>query len=147
MEELSALWRVRGSLAVPVESDDGGLVSRMGDVFIGADTDLIEERDDYLLFDAPKYFLRLPIQGAEFRREGIKGWRFIRYDYPVIQMLPGIVLHGIVFGGLLGQALVWAGLPPYAYLTALLMMLLLYWMNHRGTHMSVKAGLRRAFAV
>jgi hypothetical protein len=145
MEEWSALWRVRGSLAVPVEADDGGLVSRIGDVFNAAGPDVAEERDDYLLLTAPKYFVRLPVRGAEFRREGIRGWRFIRYDLPILHDFPEIVTHGFVFGGLIGQALVWAGVPPIAYASTLVATALLYWWHYIGTRRSAHDGLRRAF--
>gem|GEM_PF-7054954 len=145
MEEWSALWRVRGSLAVPVEADDGGLVSRIGDVFTGTGDDVAEERDDYLLFTAPKYFVPLPVRGAEFRREGIRGWRFIRYDLPLLHELPELVTRGFAIGALIGQLLVWAGVPPYAYASTLVATALLYWTNYVGTRRSARDGLRRAF--
>ncbi len=145
MDDLSVLWRVRGSMPVPVESDDGGLMSRVADVFAGG-RDVVEERDDYIRIEASEYFVRLPIGGAEFQRQGIRGWRFIRYDLPMLQSLPRIVLDGILFGGLVGRALVWAGVPPYAYASTLVAMLLLYWIHYAGTRRSVPDGLRRAFA-
>jgi hypothetical protein len=147
MEELSALWRVRGRLAVPVWSDDHGLVSRIADVFTGTDHDVVEERDDYLRFSPPTYFLQLPIRGVEIWREGVKGWRHIRYDLPVLHILPSVLFHGLVLGALFGQALVWAGVPPYAYLAPLLAMLFLYGMAYRGARSSANAMLRRAFEV
>lgn len=145
MDGWSALWRVRGSLAVPVEADDGGLVSRIGDVFTRTGDDVAEERDDYLLFAAPKNLVPLPVRGAEFRREGIRGWRFIRYDLPVLHELPDLVLRGFAIGTLIGYALDWAGVPPYAYASTLVATAFLYWTNYLGTRRFAHDGLRRAF--
>lgn len=139
-EDWSGLWRVRGSLTVPVEADDGGLVSRIGDVFNASGPDVEEESEEHLLFRPPDRLPFLPIRGAEFRREGIRGWRFIRYDLPVLQYLPNSVIEGFLVGGIIGQLLVWAGITPYAYASTLVATALLYWLNYVRTRRSAQKG-------
>jgi hypothetical protein len=145
MEWLSILWRVRGSVPVPHEADDDGLLGRVADVFAQYGAEIAEERHDGIFFSRPRYFVPLPLDGGEVRREGMSGRRILRYDLPLLQQLPNVVLHGVVLGGIVGRMLVWLGAPPFAYASAGLAMLLLYEAGHRRSRASADEFLRRAF--
>jgi hypothetical protein len=143
------LWRIRGSIKVPLEADDEGLLSRVAHILEQQGATAVEERHDWMLFIhregmwgrlAPRFpwlFDRM-----EVSRYGIRGWRTLLYDRSVPQLLAAeAVFTGTFVAGLLTK---WGGLT-IALPATVLICLAWYgftWWNVRKATLKL---LRRAF--
>jgi hypothetical protein len=126
-------------------ADDEGLVSRVADVFTQHGLEVAEERHDLIRFRRPSFYIPLPIDGGEVRREGIQGLRRLRYDLPLLQELPLFLIYGIWLSTPIGGLLIWMGLPPFGYASALLGILLFYALRRGTRRKAADIFLRRAF--
>lgn len=149
MEALSALWRIRGSIRVPLEADDEGLLSRIADILEQQGATAVEERHDRMLFIHDAGILRrlgprFPwlFDRMEVTRYGTRGWRSLLYDRSVPQLLAAeAVFTGTFIAGLLTK---WGGLTialPVTVVICLAWYGFTWWNVRNGT---VRL-LRRAF--
>jgi hypothetical protein len=98
MPTLSDLWRVRGSIPVPNQADDAGLMSRVADILEQAGVTVTEEDRNLVRFHVRSLPVRnrrfaslTALERGEVRRDGIGGLRVLRYDWlmlsPVLESL------------------------------------------------------------
>ena len=136
MGGLSSLWRVEGSLPVPPSADDEGLLSRVADIFEQQGFILIEESRDRVRFTgAGERLARLADRfpwlfgRIEVRRYGTRGWRFLQFELPALQLLVlEAVGAGIFIAGLLAD---WGGLSLAYPATIAICVLMYFWQRYR----------------
>ena len=136
MGGLSSLWRVEGSLPVPPAADDEGLLSRVADIFEQNGFTVVAESQDRVRFiSTGERFARFAERFVwlfgriEVRRYGTRGWRFLQFELPALQLLVlEAVGAGTVIAGLLAD---WSGLSIAYPATIAICVLMYFWQRHR----------------
>lgn len=129
---------------MPVEADDGGLLSRLVGVFEDAGHKVSVHGADRIVLDQPWWLGRLPwwllddkdpeeigpFEAGEIRRRGMKGRRALHYDLSLVPQIPNIVRDALAAIGLLGLTLPGIVGIPSTIVTAAVGSAIIYALNH-----------------
>ena len=138
------MWRIQGSVPVPVQADDTGLLSRLVGICEDAGHKVSEVRADRIVFEQPRWLVRLPwwlkddrdpeeiglFEAGEIRRRGIKGRRALHYDLSLVPAIPHFAGHAVAANGLLGFTLPGMVGLSSTIVTAAVTTAIIYALNH-----------------
>lgn len=148
MAGISFLWRVAGSVPIPREADDRGLVSRVADVFEQANWKVLEDTETEVRFGGffsrfrrfaarPRFLTDAGLVRREFNEKG----RSLRYELRTLHLVPAALAESelwrrviLDFWGLAVDPRLFIVVTPCIYL-----------LHHWGLRRSIPRILKRAF--
>ena len=159
MKGLSSLWCVRGSVPVPVDADDDGLLSRLAGVLEDGGYPIADGGPNRIVFRQTKWLTARPwwlrddtgpdqtgpFDPGEIRRQGMKGRRVLRYDLNLVPEMPSIVSQALAAITLFGWSLPGVMGMPSTIVTTGAAVAIIYGLGYFRRGRSLGKALDRAF--
>ena len=159
MGALASLWRIKGSVPVPSEADDNGLISRLVGIFEDFNYNVASYRDDGIVFTQPWWFASRPwwlmddkdpheigpFDASEIKRKGIKGRRVLHYEFSLVEDIPVLAFEGVSANAMFAWILPEIVGIPSTVLAGAAATAMLFVIHHFRLRRGVQKAFERAF--